>query len=623
MLMTLNDLFFSVGETTILEQIKGIISEQDRIGIIGENGAGKTTLLRLITGEYLPEKGEISIARGAVVGYLAQNSGLGTGRTVYEEAKSAYDDVLNAMAELEQLEKQMGAAPDEAALLERHDHLLSFIHAKDGYHMDTQIKKVLNGMSFPADTYEKQVDILSGGERTRLALAKLLLSAPDLLILDEPTNHLDFDTLEWLESFLRAYKGAIVVVSHDRYFLDQITNRIWEIEDQRMTAYKGNYSAYLPQKEAAVALQQKQHDADVEKAAKLQDYVDRNLVRASTSNMAKSRRKALEKMEITEKPRAPHQRMKLRFEFDVAPYEELLQVKDLTVKVEERTLVQGLDFQVLRGERLVIAGPNGAGKSTLLRVLTGKLRPAAGRVRLGQGARFSVFEQQQPRRAQQVIQVIWNKYPRMTELEVRSHLAKFDFRGEEVYKPTDALSGGELAKLRLAEIVLERPNLLFLDEPTNHLDIYTRESLGEALLSYEGTVVAVTHDRYLMQSLHCPILYLEEKGWTLYENYQKLLERSALPPAAKSTPDKGDSFPKNQRELRRRKAEQRQRLKELEEEIETLQGDIQGMENLLGTQEVATDHLRLAEIAEEMSDKRFRLNEAYEEWAQLGEEMEE
>lgn len=326
----------------------------------------------------------------------------------------------------------------------------------------------MNGMAFPAPDYQKSVAVLSGGEHTRLCLAKLLLQKPDLLILDEPTNHLDFETMEWLESYLKTYPGAILVVSHDRYFLDAVCNRIFEIEDNTLTAYKGNYSAYLPQKEAAVALQQKQHDADMEKAAKLEDYIARNLVRASTTKMAQSRRKQLEKMEITEAPRTSHTDLKFRFTFDVTPYNEILTAKNISVTLGGKRLVEGLDLLVKRGERLVIAGPNGAGKSTLLRVLDGKLRPQAGTVRLGAGAKPSVFEQQQLRRGGTVISTIWDKYPKFTELEVRSHLAKLNFRGEDVFKPCSALSGGELARLRFAEILLEKPNLLFLDEPTNH-----------------------------------------------------------------------------------------------------------------------------------------------------------
>ena len=325
--------------------------------------------------------------------------------------------------------------------------------------------------------------------------------------MDEPTNHLDFVTMEWLEGYLKTYSGAVLVVSHDRYFLDEVCTRIFEVEDHTLTAYKGNYSAYLPQRQAADALRQKQHDADVEKAKKLEDYIARNLVRASTTKMAQSRRKQLEKLEITAAPKGERQGLKFRFTFDVTPYNDLVVAKDIGIALGGRQLVQHFTHTVHRGERLVIAGPNGAGKSTLLRVLDGKLRPTQGSVRYGAGAKPSVFEQQQLRRAGTVESVIWDKYPQMTELDVRSHLARLDFKGEDVFKPCSALSGGELARLRFAEMLLEKPNLMFLDEPTNHLDIYTREHLGEALRAYEGTLILVTHDRYLMNSLGCPVLY--------------------------------------------------------------------------------------------------------------------
>ena len=494
MLLTIQNIQKYFGAELCLRNISCVLDAQDRAGIIGENGAGKTTLIKIITGELYPDDGIVTLAHGATVGYLEQNSVLDPACTVYGEMENAFRSVLDAMDEMKRLERQMAECPGDHMLLERHAQLSAVVDAADGYNMDTQIKKILNGMAFPAPDYQKSVAVLSGGEHTRLCLAKLLLQKPDLLILDEPTNHLDFETMEWLESYLKTYPGAILVVSHDRYFLDAVCNRIFEIEDNTLTAYKGNYSAYLPQKEAAVALQQKQHDADMEKAAKLEDYIARNLVRASTTKMAQSRRKQLEKMEITEAPRTSHTDLKFRFTFDVTPYNEILTAKNISVTLGGKRLVEGLDLLVKRGERLVIAGPNGAGKSTLLRVLDGKLRPQAGTVRLGAGAKPSVFEQQQLRRGGTVISTIWDKYPKFTELEVRSHLAKLNFRGEDVFKPCSALSGGELARLRFAEILLEKPNLLFLDEPTNHLDIYTRESLGAALASYEGTLVLVTHD---------------------------------------------------------------------------------------------------------------------------------
>ena len=623
MLLTVQDLQKYFGAELCLNDVCFLMDAQDRAGIIGENGAGKTTLIRMITGELEPDAGAVTLAHGATVGYLEQNSVLHPNRTVYEEMENAFRPVLDAMAEMERVEHEMEARPGDAALLERHAALSAAVDAADGDHMDTQIKKILNGMAFPPQEYEKRVAVLSGGEHTRLCLAKLLLQKPDLLILDEPTNHLDFETMEWLEGYLKSYPGAILVVSHDRYFLDAVCTRIFEIEQNRLTEYRGNYSAYLPQKEAAVALQQKQHDADVEKAAKLEDYIARNLVRASTTKMAQSRRKQLEKMEITQAPRTAHTDVKLRFTFDVTPYQEVLTAKGISVTLGGKKLIDGLDLRVRRGERLVIAGPNGAGKSTLLRVLDGRLRPQTGTVRLGTGAKPSVFEQQQLRRGGTVISTIWDRYPKFTELEVRSHLARLNFRGEDVFKPCAALSGGELARLRFAEILLEKPNLLFLDEPTNHLDIYTRESLGAALAQYEGTLLLVTHDRYLMNSLACPILFLENGKTALYPGYDAMLHRAAMPPpqptAEKTSTEGKAAYGKEQR---RRRAEVRARLKALEDEMESLALRVMELEDAVNDPEVLRDHMRLRDVCDELEDTRFHQDEVLAEWEKLAEEQE-
>ena len=624
MLLTIQNIQKYFGAELCLRNISCVLDAQDRAGIIGENGAGKTTLIKIITGELYPDDGIVTLAHGATVGYLEQNSVLDPACTVYREMENAFRSVLDAMDEMKRLERQMAECPGDHMLLERHAQLSAVVDAADGYNMDTQIKKILNGMAFPAPDYQKSVAVLSGGEHTRLCLAKLLLQKPDLLILDEPTNHLDFETMEWLESYLKTYPGAILVVSHDRYFLDAVCNRIFEIEDNTLTAYKGNYSAYLPQKEAAVALQQKQHDADMQKAAKLEDYIARNLVRASTTKMAQSRRKQLEKMEITEAPRTSHTDLKFRFTFDVTPYNEILTAKNISVTLGGKRLVEGLDLLVKRGERLVIAGPNGAGKSTLLRVLDGKLRPQAGTVRLGAGAKPSVFEQQQLRRGGTVISTIWDKYPKFTELEVRSHLAKLNFRGEDVFKPCSALSGGELARLRFAEILLEKPNLLFLDEPTNHLDIYTRESLGAALASYEGTLVLVTHDRYLMNSLACPILFIENGKTSLYEDYDAMMHRGAVPPEKNIAPEKTASAGKAAygKEQRRRRAELRARIKALEDEMETLALRIMALEGEVNDPDILRDHTRLRDVCDELDDTRFHQDEVLAEWERLVEEQE-
>ena len=413
MLLNLEQIGKSFGEKVVLEHVTASVEREDRIGIVGQNGAGKTTLLKILTGEYTDYTGEFSLTHGVTVGYLAQNARLDATLDVYGEMRSTFAPVLDAMAQMQVVERKMAARPSDPALLEQHAALQAVMDAADGYNMDVNIKKVLSGMGFAQNTWEKNVGVLSGGELTRLRIAKLLLEKPDILILDEPTNHLDFATMEWLETYLKTYAGAVMVVSHDRYFLDNVCTKIWEVAGQTMTVYKGNFSAYLPQKEAADALRQKQHDADVALAEKLQDYIDRNLVRASTTKMAQSRRKQLEKLEITEAPRDETNRLSFRFEYDVEPWNELVIMKNLTIRIGDRVLLEPFTHTVCRGQRLVIAGPNGAGKSTLMQVLDGRRRPSGGMVRLGTGARPSIFEQQQHRLgAGRVIDAIWDNTPR-------------------------------------------------------------------------------------------------------------------------------------------------------------------------------------------------------------------
>ena len=621
MLIELQDLGKSFGEHEVLKHVTASVERGDRIGIIGANGTGKTTLLRVLCGESLPDAGDAAFAAGATCGYLEQTGHLDPEKDVYETMRLAFQPALDAMAELETLQKQLATDLHNTAITDKITACNAVIDAMDAYKMDTQIKKVLNGRGFPADTWKKKAGVLSGGEQTRLRLARLLLERPDILILDEPTNHLDLETMDWLETYLKAYRGAVLVVSHDRYFLDSVCTRIWELRGKTITTYRGNYSAYLPQREAADERLQKQHDADVEKAAKLQDYIDRNLVRASTTKMAQSRRKQLEKLEITEAPQAEAHQLNFRFEYDIEPYDELVIMKGLTIRIGERTLLEALDYVVHRGDKLIIAGPNGTGKSTLLQVLDGKRRPSGGMVRLGTGAKPGIFVQQQTRRAGRVIDAIWNQYPRFTELEVRSHLARFGYRGEEVFKDCATLSGGEMARLRFAELALERPNLMFLDEPTNHLDIFMRETLTDALSAYTGTLLLVTHDRYLMQTLGCPILYLEDGKATFYQNFQKLHDRDT---SKQPEPAKQEDKPQKAgygKEQRRRRAEVRTRLKALETEIEELGAHIVELENEINDPEVLRDHLLLRDKCDELDDSRFHQQELYDEWEKLAEEQ--
>ncbi|MBP1552219.1 MAG: ABC-F family ATP-binding cassette domain-containing protein, partial [Oscillospiraceae bacterium] len=548
--------------------------------------------------------------------------------TLYKEMETVYSEVFNAIKDIELIEKQLAVTPNDEQLIEKHHGLQNIIYSRDGYNTDFHIKKMLNGMGFTEEEHSKMVGVLSGGERTRLNLAKLLLENPDILILDEPTNHLDFDTLTWLEDYLSSYKGAIITVSHDRFFLDKLVKRIWEVEDSYLYEYKGNYSAFSVLKEEKLKLQQKQYEADMEKVAKLEDYVAKNLVRASTSNMAKSRRKQLEKMEISEKPKAVRVPLKFKFEFDVKPYDEVLYVDNLEVHAGGKKLIENLNLDIRRGERLIIAGANGTGKTTLLNTITGRNRPVNGKVKLGTGVKPAIFDQYIVNKTGSIIDNIWALRPKWTQLEVRNYLARFGFRGEDVFKESSALSGGEKARMRFCEISLDRANLLFLDEPTNHLDIYMREAITNALMDYEGTIVVITHDRFLMKSLDCPIMCLENKTGVFYKDFDDFMaKRSASQFMVKKTVDKAVKEEKaqvqlNQKEQRRKAAQDRARFKECEREIEQLQEKLDQYQLDMQNVEIVSDHEKMAALWQNMEADKQKMDALMDEWAELAERLE-
>ena len=628
MLITLDNVGKSYGIDVIVQGISAVVNENDRIGIIGENGAGKTTLLNMLMGMLENDEGEIIFADNVTIGYLKQTDGLNPNNTLYKEMETVYSEVFNAIKDIELIEKQLAVTPNDEQLIEKHHSLQNIIYSRDGYNTDFHIKKMLNGMGFTEEEHSKMVGVLSGGERTRLNLAKLLLENPDILILDEPTNHLDFDTLTWLEDYLSSYKGAIITVSHDRFFLDKLVKRIWEVEDTYLYEYKGNYSAFSVLKEEKLKLQQKQYEADMEKVAKLEDYVAKNLVRASTSNMAKSRRKQLEKMEVSEKPKAVRVPLKFKFEFDVKPYDEVLYVDNLEVHAGGKKLIENLNLDIRRGERLIIAGANGTGKTTLLNTITGRNRPVNGKVKLGTGVKPAIFDQYIVNKTGSIIDNIWALRPKWTQLEVRNYLARFGFRGEDVFKESSALSGGEKARMRFCEISLDRANLLFLDEPTNHLDIYMREAITNALMGYEGTIVVITHDRFLMKSLDCPIMCLENKTGVFYKDFDDFMaKRSASQFMVKKTVDKAVKEEKvqvqlNQKEQRRKAAQDRARFKECEREIEQLQEKLDQYQLDMQNVEIVSDHEKMAALWQNMEADKQKMDALMDEWAELAERLE-
>lgn len=619
MLVSLQEITKEFEDRLILSPTSLSVEEGDRIGFVGPNGAGKTTLLQIITGALAPTEGTVSVRRGTSVGYLAQNSGCDSAGTVASELRSVFSELLAMQARLTDLSHRM----TEAEASREYARLLPLFEARGGYEIDVRVRTVANGMGFPEQTMETPVSALSGGEKTRLALAKLLLQRPDLLILDEPTNHLDLATLAWLEGFLSEYRGALLVVSHDRYFLDRTVNTIWELENRRITPFRGNYSKYKLLKAEKLKTEWKEYEKQQRQIASMQEYAERNIARASTAASARSRLKQLDRMEVLERPYEHEDIPAISFEAARRPVSDLLTVEGLTLTVGDGlTLLKDANFELKRGDRVAIVGPNGAGKSTLLRALLDE-RPE---VRFGRNVDLSYFDQEQrdldPEST--VLDELWKRMRGASEHQVRSLLGRVLLRGEDVYKRTGVLSGGELARLKLAIMMQRHGNFLVLDEPTNHLDLLSREALEEALRAFDGTLLFVSHDRYFLAGLADKIIELKDGALTVYPcGYEQYLLRSAesAAPAPKqeSAPRAGASAEGyyRSREQRNEEAKRRRRLSELERELERNEARQAELTELLASPEAASDYAALQSYCAELDALRTRSDELTEEWVAL------
>lgn len=631
----------------ILKNVDLVIDENDRIGLVGINGCGKTTLLRILTGKEEPDRfteedGVISFASKTNIGYLEQMGALDNENTVIEEMKSVFSELIAISERMKELEKLMAENPsDYEALSDEYSKISAYYEANDGYTIKVKIKTILNGMGFTEDLFDRVISGFSGGEKTRLAIAKLLLENPNILILDEPTNHLDFRTVMWLEDYLKDYKGALLIVSHDRYFLDKVVTSVCEIENTVLKRYKGNYTAFTKLKEEAVTRQQKEYDLQQKEIAKMEDYVARNIVRATTSKSAKSRVKALERMERIEKPNTYHKSARLEFTFGIDPPQEVLKVKDIDISVgfgnERKTLVDNLSFEVRRGEKLAIIGDNGIGKSTLLKIIQEKL-PHKGKVIWAANVKISYFDQEAENinRANTVFEEIHSRYPSMSDLEVRSLLGKVRIVGENVFKQAGVVSGGERCKLCFAIMMLEHGNVLILDEPTNHLDLQTKEVLEDALEKFEGTVIYVSHDRYLLNKISTRILEITQNatesfagGFDDYIKIKRLREQEQQEAEDREKQEKlrqqyvekkNKAF--KTKEQRNLEAKNRQRIKQLEEEMEKLQEEMDTLEQELTLESVLNDYNLMNEKCTRINEIKELTNTMFEEWAELSESLE-
>ena len=632
MILSASGISKSYGSNLVLGETELKIEDTDRIGLVGVNGAGKSTLLNLLTLRESPDTGEIFTSSNVTIGFLQQNSGLNTTNTIWEEMQSVFKGLLDIQAELREIEHSLATQQHQGTdeLTRRYAVQSELFEKRDGYLIDVKIKTILNGMGFAQKPFDTIISTLSGGEKTRLAMAKLLLEAPQLLILDEPTNHLDFKTLLWLEEHLGAYKGALLVVSHDRYFLDKLVTTVWEVERNNFTSYKGNYTKFLLLKSEAKIRLQKEYEMQQKEIAAMQDFVAKNIVRATTSKMAKSRIAALERMDVIERPKGGLKVAKLAFEYDKEPVKDVLEIEGLELAVGEGvnrlTLCKGINLHIFRGEKIAIIGANGVGKSTFLKAVQGLIPVYDGSIEWGKNVTLGYYEQEnkQLHSEKTALNELWDRYPRMLEHSIRNVLGTVLITGEDAYKQVAVLSGGERAKLSFAILMLTRANTLLLDEPTNHLDLVSKEMLEQALMEFTGTLIMVSHDRYMLNKIPDKIIEFTDNGINVYNGrYDYYLEESekakqkALdnePAKEKAQPTQGGYRSKEQKSI---EIQRRQRIKELEMQIEATEEKIKLLEAELSSEEVFSDYVMTAEKCKELEEEKERLSEVSDEWLSM------
>ena len=638
MLISVENLSKSFGQEEILKNINMTVDEKGRYGLIGVNGAGKSTLLKIIMGTLDYDSGELVKKPGLTVGYLEQNNGLMRDSTIIDEMRKVFDDVTQTEARMRRLESEMARLSDHGGgeykrCAAAYNAAQAYFESRDGYNVDVKIKTVLNGMGFGDKDLTTVINVLSGGEKTRLAIARLLLEEPELLILDEPTNHLDFKTLKWLEDYLVGYNGAILTVSHDRYFLDKIVTHIYEMERGRLYSYVGNYSKYTVQKAERRAREMKEYEMQQMQIAQLQTYVDKNMARASTSASAKSRQKILDSMEVLDRPDGDLKTMKLRFEYTREPYKDVLTVHglDVTVGEEHIKLCGNIDFELKRGERVAIIGDNGIGKSSFLKTIQGLIPYYTGEIEWGKNVSVSYYEQENLNLDQDKIALdeLWDRFPNTPEAEIRRALGNVLLTKDDVFKPVKVISGGERARLALCIIMLEKANVLILDEPTNHLDLDSKEVLEKALAEYGGTVLFVSHDRYLLNKIPNRIVEIKRDGAVIYDgNYDYYRERCEAEETAQREAAQAAAYAAAQekksenrgfrtKEQRRADAERKSRIRELERLIEETETHIAELEEEMTLEEVFSDYKLMNEKCAECDDARNRLEGYYGEWTEL------
>lgn len=635
-LLQVNGLTKLFGADVILSNIKLEVQSRERVALVGRNGAGKSTLLRIIAGEMSYESGDIIKPKDVSIGYLAQNTGLETSLTIGEEMLSVFRELQEMERDLRNMEQEMGKEEvfsNETRyekLLAEYDRLQQLYSDQGGYQYEADIRSVLSGLGFPIETHKMQISMLSGGQKTRLALGKLLLTKPNLLILDEPTNHLDIETLTWLEQYLQSYAGAILIVSHDRYFLDRIVTQVYEISNTQSKRFTGNYSKYLEQKAEWYEQEMKRYEKQQDEVAKLQDFVQRNIARASTTKRAQSRRKQLERMELMTRPADDEKSASFHFEIERQSGNDVLHVQDVAVGYEGNPIITHVNMHLSRGDSVALVGPNGIGKSTLLKAMVHQLDILKGSITFGSNVTIGYYDQQQAilTSSKRVLNELWDEFPMQPEKEIRTILGNFLFSGDDVLKIVSSLSGGEKARLALAKLMMQKCNVLILDEPTNHLDISSKEILENALIHFPGTILFVSHDRYFINRVASKVIELAPSGTTEYlGDYDYYIEKKAETlEIARLKEEEMEIVPDEPTEKRtyqedkEKKKQDRQRarkLEEIEETIMVLEEQIAAYEEELCSPEVFQDYEKVQSIHKEKEASESKLESLMAQWEEL------
>lgn len=643
LLLQTNDVLRRFGADVLFHNINLQVVDHARVALVGRNGAGKTTLLKMIAGITQPDEGTITKAKGLSIGYLAQDQGLDSQNSIWAELDTVFGSLHQMEAEIHHLEGQLATVDSTTdryqEILRDYDRLQEQFQEAGGFEIDSRMRGVLTGFGFEEESYQRPVNSLSGGQKTKLALAKILLQAPQLLILDEPTNHLDMGVLTWLEDYLKGYSGALLIVSHDRYFLDRVVNEVYDLDNQTLHHYTGNYSAFVKNKTARLATEMKHYEQQKKEIAKLEDFVNKNLVRASTTKRAQARRRQLEKMERIERPQTDDKSIHFSFSSQKESGNEVLDVEGLKIGYQDTVLAGPLTFNERKGQRVGIIGPNGIGKSTLLKTLLKKMPAIAGTIKFGANLDIGYYdqEQQQLHPEKTVLDEVWDDHPEIDETQIRNLLGSFLFVGDDVYKHVSDLSGGQKARLELTKLSFEPINFLILDEPTNHLDIDSREVLEGAINDFDGTVLFISHDRYFINQVATDVLAMQKDGITRYQgdydDYLRAVTEQEQASADDSTTPDQKRAPKDgsaaQQSYQQSKEAQKAHRKlqrtvaDLEEQMNQLSEQQEQVETKMADPNVATDIGKLTDLQRELDTLTKQLEDVEEQWTAAAERLEE